>query len=393
VLELGLALHRYGTPANRLEDVMAAVSLQLGLTARLVSTPTAIYASFGAPEALKTTLIRADPGEVDLDRLSQLDRVTSLVLNGQLLPAQGAAAVDAILAQPPRYGPWVTVGCNGLVAAAGAQLFGGGLKEIGVSLGIGLLLGALALAAGRLPSLARGYETIAAFIAAAISVALTRLLGHFSSEVTTLASLVFLLPGLTLTVAMIELATKNLISGTSRFMGALLVFLQLAFGVALGRRLDLILPPAPPVLPLASLPAWTTIPAMALITFALAVLFKARLRDGIWVLMASVLAYAGGRLGARGLGPELGAFVGALALGVGSNLFARALNRPSLITIVPGVMLLVPGSIGFRSFESMMAQDVVAGLSTAFSMIVVLVGLAAGLLLANSVVAPRRVLL
>ena len=233
VLELGLALHRYGTPANRLEDVMAAVSLQLGLTARLVSTPTAIYASFGAPEALKTTLIRADPGEVDLDRLSQLDRVTSLVLNGQLLPAQGAAAVDAILAQPPRYGPWVTVGCNGLVAAAGAQLFGGGLKEIGVSLGIGLLLGALALAAGRLPSLARGYETIAAFIAAAISVALTRLLGHFSSEVTTLASLVFLLPGLTLTVAMIELATKNLISGTSRFMGALLVFLQLAFGVAL----------------------------------------------------------------------------------------------------------------------------------------------------------------
>jgi len=129
------------------------------------------------------------------------------------------------------------------------------------------------------------------------------------------------------------------------------------------------------------------------ITLSLAVLFKARLRDAGWILGASVLAWGGGRLGGIWLGPELGAFLGALALGVGSNLFARGLDRPSLVTIVPGVMLLVPGSIGFRSLESMMAQDVVAGLETAFTMIIVLVGLSAGILLANSLVPPRRVLL
>ncbi len=83
-------------------------------------------------------------------------------------------------------------------------------------------------------------------------------------------------------------------------------------------------------------------------------------------------------------------FLGALALGVGSNVFSRLMDRPSLVTIVPGVMLLVPGSVGYRSLESMMAQDVVAGLATAFSMFVVLVGLSAGILLSNALVPPRR---
>lgn len=393
VLQLGKALHRYGTPAHRLEDVMTVVSARLGLEARFVSTPTAIYASFGAPEALRSTLIRVDPGEVDLHRLSRLDRVAGAVIAGRMTPTEGAEAIEGILAAPPLYGPAVSILCYGLASAAGAQLFGGGLTEVLVSLFIGLVVGALAVAALRSPGIARGFEPLSAFLAAALSVAGVHVLGSFSTEITTLAALVFLLPGLTLTVAMIELATRNLISGTSRFTGAMLVLMQLGFGVALGRHVDKLLPAAPPPLPILPLPAWTTVPTLVVITLALAVLFRARLRDGFWILLAAVLAYGGGRLGASWLGPELGAFVGAFALGVSSNLFARLFDRPSLVIIVPGVMLLVPGSIGFRSLESMMAQDVVAGLTTAFSMVFVLVGLAAGLLLANTVVPPRRVLL
>ncbi|MBI5549088.1 MAG: threonine/serine exporter family protein [Deltaproteobacteria bacterium] len=390
-LELGRALHCYGTPAHRLEEVMTLVSAQLGLVARFVSTPTSINASFGPPEALRTTIIRVEPGGVDLDRTSRLDEVANAVIERRMSPGEGAQAIGAILARPPTYGPLITVACYGLSAAAGADLFGGGLKEVAVSFGIGLVIGVLALLAGKIPGLARGFEPTGAFIASAASVVLTRVLGHFSTEVTTLAALVYLLPGLTLTLAMTELATRNLMSGTSRMTGAAMVFLQLAFGVALGRRVDVLLPKAPPVVELIQLPAWTTVPTLIVITLSLAVLFRARLRDVGWILLAAVLAYGGGRLGARWLGPELGAFVGALALGVVSNAIARALNRPTAITTVPGVMVLVPGSVGFRSLESMMAQDVVAGLATAFSMILVLVGMAAGLILANSIVPPRKV--
>jgi len=210
--------------------------------------------------------------------------------------------------------------------------------------------------------------------------------------VTTLAALVFLLPGLVLTIALTELATRNLISGTGRFTWAFLLFLQLGFGVALGRRVDLLLPAGPGAVPPMVLPTWATFPALVVITLTLAVLFKARLKDAGWILLAGALSYGGGRLGAGLLGPELGAFLGALALGLGSNLFARVFRRPSVITTIPGVMLLVPGSIGFRSLESLLARDVVAGIGTAFNVVMVGVALAAGLLFANSLIAPRKIL-
>ena len=76
-LLLGRALHRYGTPAHRLEEAMIVVSGQLGVESRFVSTPTAIFASFGPTEALRATIIRLDPGEVNLERLSRVDAITS----------------------------------------------------------------------------------------------------------------------------------------------------------------------------------------------------------------------------------------------------------------------------------------------------------------------------
>lgn len=58
--------------------------------------------------------------------------------------------------------------------------------------------------------------------------------------------------------------------------------------------------------------------------------------------------------------------------------------------IVPGILMLVPGSIGFRSISSLLGQDVVIGLKTAMAMLLVAVALAGGLLFANVVVPPRR---
>ena len=45
------------------------------------------------------------------------------------------------------------------------------------------------------------------------------------------------MPGLTLTAAMTELATRHLASGTARLSGAFITFLAIAFGVALGNRI------------------------------------------------------------------------------------------------------------------------------------------------------------
>jgi uncharacterized membrane protein YjjP (DUF1212 family) len=392
VLQLGLALHRFGTPAHRIEEVMEAVSLRLGLAGRFVSTPTSISAAFGPPEALRATLIRANPGEVDLNRLALVDELVTQVLQGRCGIVEGTWHLDEILAAPPRYGPAVIITFYSICACFGAQLFGGGLAEMAVAGVLGLFVGVLAVLAGRSAALARVLEATAAFGVSALAVLGSRWFGPYSIGIATLAALIFLLPGLTLSVAMTEVATRNLISGTSRLMGAVLVFLQLGFGVALGQKIDLLLPPGPAHVEVLDLPGWVYPITLFMVVLSLAILFRARLRDTGFILLTGGLAYAASRIGAHFVGPELSAFIGALALGICSNIYGRWLNRSALVLNTVGIMLLVPGSLGYRSLESLIQQDTLPGLDSAFRAVMVLVALSGGILVANSVVPPRRLL-
>jgi uncharacterized membrane protein YjjP (DUF1212 family) len=390
-LTLGRALHHYGMPAHRLEEAMRLVSQRLGLEARFFSTPTSIFASFGPPEAMQTSLIRVEPGEMDLGKLVRLDSLADEVILGQRTPEDGADRVEEILAAPQAYGPFVLLVCWALAAFAGARLFGGGWLEMGVSAFASLLIGGLDLLSKKRPAVARVMLPLSALLASTIAVCAAALVGPLAGKVVTLASLIVLLPGLTLTVAITEMATRNLLSGTSRMMSAALAFLQLGFGVALGARLQVLLPPVQYPLP-TPLAHWTELLALAGLALSVCVIFNARRRDAGWILLAGALAYAGTRLGAYVLGPELGAFVGAVILGMGSNVLSTLRNKPALVTIVPGLMLLVPGSVGFRSLSSLLERNVVAGVDTAFSMLIVAVALAAGLLVANAIVPARKVL-
>ena len=392
ILRLGQALHQYGTPAHRLEDQLHQVSERFGVEARFFSTPTSIFASFGPPEALQTSLIRVEPGVIDLERLTLLDALALEVIHGRLSPETGAERVELILKAPPRYGRAITLLCWTLAAGAAARLFGGGLRELGVAAVSSLAIGVLDQLMHRNPRAARVLEPVAALLASALAVTAASVLGPLSVKVATLAGLIVLLPGLGLTVAINELASRHLISGASRLTAAALVFLQLIFGVALGQRLAELLPMPPMGVPAAPLPLWTGVVALVVVALAVNVLFRARPADVVWIVAAAALAFVGARYGARALGPELGAFVGALLLGMASNVLARVRHRPSVVTIVPGMMLLVPGSLGFRSLESLLARDVVAGVGTAFSMLLVAVAIAAGLLFASTLVPSRRVL-
>jgi uncharacterized membrane protein YjjB (DUF3815 family) len=85
------------------------------------------------------------------------------------------------------------------------------------------------------------------------------------------------------------------------------------------------------------------------------------------------------------VGEQLGAFLGAFVVSAGSNLFARIKRRTAMVTQVPGLLILVPGSIGLRSMQSLIGQDVEMGIATAFRVAIIGISLAAGLLAGNVV--------
>ncbi len=390
VLRLGRGLHRYGYPAHRLEETLAGVSRRLGLEGQFFSMPTALFASFGSDRDQRTFQIRVGPGDVELGRLARLDAIGAEVADGRLPPVDGARALDEVMAAPPPYGAFVTTAAFALTSAAAARFFGGGAREIVVAAVIGLATGGIAALIGRVPGLARVFEPLAALVAAFLAAAAPVLLGTLSGYTARVAGLVILIPGFSITVAMIELATRNLVSGTARIMGALATFLAIGFGVALGGRLAALLFGAPVESEPVPLPPWTEVAALAVAPVGFTVLLRADVRDMGWIGLAGALAFAGTRLGAIFLGAELGAFVGALALGVASNAYGRALGRLEIVPLVPGMLLLVPGSLGFRSLSSLVGGDTVLGVEVAFRMTLIAMSLATGLLLANVLLPARR---
>jgi uncharacterized membrane protein YjjP (DUF1212 family) len=389
LVRLGRALHEAGFPSPLLEGSLARVAERLGITASFFTTPTSIFSAFGEEAEQRVHLERVEPASVDLGRLADLDALVGRVLGGELAPADAAAEIHRVAAAPPRYGAATTLAAFAIASATGGVFLGGGAEEVAAGGVIGVLTGLLALALGRYESVSRVFEPIAAAVAAGSAVALARLLPGLSVYLATLAGLIILLPGFTLTVALSELATRHLSSGTARLAGALAVFVSIAFGVAVGTRVGTLLFGDVAAAVPAPLPAWVEPLALLVAPIAIAVLLKAPLGEAPWILVGGVIGFEAGRFGSALFSPELGMFFGALAVGVFSRFYARWRDRPEQIPLVPGILLLVPGSIGYRSLASLMARDVVLGVESAFRMIVIAVSLVAGLL-AAAALGPSR---
>lgn len=389
LLALGRGLHEAGFAAPQLESALQRVATHLGIEAQFYSTPTAIFSAFGGGATQHVHLFRVEPASVDLGRLVELEALVDAVADGAIdLPAALGRTAEILATKPP-FARSVTVGAHAVSSGAFAVFLGGGGHELLAAAIIGSVLGVLAVLSRRIEALGRIAELVAATTAAVVAIGLSHVLVPLSVFTATLAGLIILLPGFTLTVALTELATKHLASGTARLAGALVTFVMLAFGVALGSRLGEVLMGAAPAGEPVAIGQAAELVALLIAPCALAVILRAPIRELHWLVATCCVGFYGGRLGAQWLSPELGMFVGALAVGAASNLYAWLRRRPGTTVMVPAILLLVPGSIGYRSLTELLSREVVPGIETAVDMLLVAVSLVAGLLAANVLTPPR----
>ena len=391
LLTMARALHTAGTTAQRLEDSLAVLARGLGLEhAQFFSTPTSIMCAFGELEDQETHLLRLSPAGPHLGKLSRLDRVVTDVLAGTISTSEALSRVEVIEREPSPYGALATILAFGLASAGIARFLGGGVTEIAVGGLLGIITGALEAVAERRVRLERVYEPVAAFAAAFIATGIAAWLGPYATSTAILAGIITLLPGLVLTNAVRELAERHLASGTARLAGAVMILLGLVFGVALGSRTATVLFGVVRELTPASLPWWTMAIATVAAGVSFVVILKAEPRDTGWMVGASAVSYLLASTSVRYVGPELGLFLSALFDGVAATVWGRWRNRPQTVVLVPAILMLVPGSVGFRSLNSLLQRNVVAGVQTAFAMIIAATAISAGLLVATSVAEGRR---
>jgi uncharacterized membrane protein YjjP (DUF1212 family) len=367
------------------------VARGLGLThAQFFSTPTSIMFAFGELEHQETHLLRLAPAGPNIGRLSKLDRVVADVLDGSISTPEALVRVERIEAEPSPYSAFVTILAFGLGSAGIARFLGGGVTEIAVGGFLGMITGSLEALARGGRRIARVYEPLAAFAAAFIATCVAALLGPYATSTAILAGIIALLPGLVLTNAVRELAERHLASGTARLAGATMNLLGLIFGVLLGSRSAAALFGAARELTPAALPWWTIAIAILATGVSFVVILKAEPRDTAWIVLASAVSYLLASTTVRTAGTELGLFIAAMFDGVAATLWGRWRDRPQSVVLVPAILMLVPGSVGFRSLNSLLERNVIAGVQTAFTMALAATALSAGLLVATSLAEGRR---
>jgi uncharacterized membrane protein YjjB (DUF3815 family) len=279
----------------------------------------------------------------------------------------------------------------GMASAAVAGLLRLPWLDIGTAGVIGLLIAALDIAAQRRPRLSEASDALAGLVAGTVAIAVSTLVAPLNLNTVIIASLIVLLPGMALTNAMNELTSRHLVSGTARFAGALTTILKLTIGTAIALSVAQLLGLEPAVRASRPQPGWVVWCALVVGAFAFAVLFRAHRRDYPLVMAAAVGGYLISRYGGEAFGPQAGVFLAALITTAAGNGYARWANRPGALIRVPGIIMLVPGSIALRGVISLVqAQDIGAGQGAAMAALNTLMALLAGLLFGNLLASARR---
>ncbi|KAI8621383.1 hypothetical protein BC830DRAFT_1163831 [Chytriomyces sp. MP71] len=397
IMKLGRTFSMYGAPSHRLEYHMNQVAEALNVEADFLQFPNLILISFGGTETYKsTTHFLKAPWGINMGKLAQVNALC-LALTEGLIDIHNAVDLLEGVRAGKDYPDWMFVLTFPVSSfCATVLLFQLTWLEGGVSAVLGLVVGLLTVWLSRYDNIGFLLEFLASFI----SVFLSRSIQSFLPATVcynfikiSFASYAIFLPGLSLTIAIIELSTRNMVSGTIRLFGAIFCAMMIGFGLTIGSALvlwdnnGLTHPKCAPTSPM-----WAFV---FFIPMAMSINIQFQGNRNQWFIMtvASALGFVTNSM--LNLIPVLQAqptavtALSAMAIGLASNVYARVTNDVAIAPILAGLLIQVPGSLSVTStlqfFQNAgngsSSGGVVDGVNFTFQMLLISMSLAMGELL------------
>jgi uncharacterized membrane protein YjjP (DUF1212 family) len=390
-------LHASGVPAHQFERMITALADKLGFNCQVLSSPTAIFLSFQYQDdeddnhPIPMQLDRMNPPSINLGNSAELYDIGNGLLEGEISTEQAHRKLRGW--QPAQLYPlWLQIVCWGLTGGGVAVMLSASWAGTAAASLTGALLGVLVTQAG--DALREGgLEAIAALLSTFLVFALNQVNPGLDVFVVIMSSLIVLIPGLALTTAVTELSTDHLASGSARLSGALVTLLKLSLGVLIGTvvvgwfgwSVDI-----GSQAQLSSPPDWFRWPALLASAFSFAVLFSARKKDFHIAMLAAIISYVISRAGVAAGGLEFGVLLASMAIAILANLYGRVFKQTGSLIRVPGVILLVPGTIGYHGATALFLDGGESLTDTTLLALRLLISLVGGLLFGNTLLPPRR---
>ncbi len=395
VIQLGKALHECGATSHRIEHLLTAVSNLLGIHASFLVSPTTFTSVFWLDDEFDQHIHveRTEPADTNLGRLWEIDHLVEDIASGKISFEDGPRALEQLMRKPAEYSMAMNALAWFLIGGCFAILVSASAVDALSSAGLSLLTFAIAVAGGKNPRLAPMVPIMAPMVAALCASGLQWMGVALNVPFVILSSIVVFIPGLALTTALNEIASRSLISGSARLVDAVMLMFKLFFGAAMGVTLaGLLWQPSAQTPALGQLPAWTELPAVLVLAWSLVIAFSIPQRRAVWGLLSALIAFWSSQYASVMLGATGGMFVGALAVGLYSNLFARLTQSPAFIMLTQGIVLLVPGSKTYMIINSWVSgQDILPGTMVASNQaFMIFIALIAGLTFANALLPSNK---
>ncbi len=394
---LGQAELAAGNATALIERDLGLIAKQHGVEKITISVlPTVMFIQYddGDDHTMRMSLGPYRSGAFRFDQVEGVLQIARDARSGKLAPAEGLRKLEAVWRMKHRYGDL------GFVVGYLITTIGIGLmlrptwEALGVVAALGLVCALLLVAVRRQPAWNAVMPVVVSFLLAALVGVAYRLGVTAPAMDLLIPPLIVFLPGATLTVAVVELAFANIVSGGTRLVSGFTQLVLLSFGLVGGfRTFDGVVPASVAPEPLRM--AWW-LPWLGVLLFAVGLhLYKSsRQRSLLWMVLTMLMAYAGQSLSSMVLSGPSTAFFGAVLMTVTALLIEyRLKGPPALVTFLPAFWLLAPGSFGLVSVTGIAThQGTVASiLVLLFTLVAIATGCLIGAFIYSGLFHVRRV--
>jgi len=388
LVALAAAMVATGQPVSDVEDEVVEVASRLGYPdAQVAAAPTGVTVGVGSGEPASYEGVK---GSLRLDQAAEVRTIRYQLVEGSITLEEAIDALLALTARPSRYPVWLAnLGWVGIATGIALILQPGRANVAFAALG-GAIVVALFRLSQRFRLISTLLPTLAAFVLACLVFAAVDA-GLLEGPLRTLLPpLAVLLPGALIVTAMSELASGDMVAGTSRLVFGIVQLLLFTLGIVAAARLFSVPTEALTNLRVDELGWWAAPLGLVLITLGIGLLESPSLRLLPFIAVTLVLAFAAQSLGQALSGPVLGSFAGALAASLGASAVeAVKPTLPRLVVFLPSFWLLVPGSLGLLS-TTQLAVDPAGSVEAALGVLGVVTAIALGLLVGAAVAQSIR---
>jgi uncharacterized membrane protein YjjP (DUF1212 family) len=350
--EIGIALIELSQPTPhvtaRLEEIAARYTTE---PVRMVVLPTVLLIQIGDTGYQVET---STTSTLQLDKAGWIDDVVVLASMGAITPADAIASISRAREKAPRFGHATTVIGYAVTTVGFGMLINPTWLALPGYLFLGLIVGAIMQLAGPFPALTPVLPTLSAAAVTILAVWFVAATAHEGLLRVIAPALVATLPGMSLTIGAMELASSQLIGGTSRLMYGISQLALLVFGVVLGVEFAGYVPHKPPAVRMGE---WSLYVAVIVIAVGLYFYLSAPRGSLAWLIAAIGVAVLGQALAQLVMSESHSGFVGAI-LSVPFAMLASRIKTspPAIVMLLVSFWSLVPGALSFETLGQALAD-------------------------------------